>query len=117
DAQLVRMVQVGGSHRMRIEVDTAEVDDPRQLGSVRDDDFFGGAARWERQLDGLDPLWARGWSAFLEKSLALRTIDEPLEGHRSTVDAAQRPLRDGHVIAHQIELRVDRKSTRLNSSH
>src|SRR5207253_512505 len=26
DAQLVRMVQVGGSHRMRIEVDTAEVD-------------------------------------------------------------------------------------------
>ena len=42
---------------MRIEINAAEVDDPRQLGGVRHDDFFGGSARRERQLDGLDPFW------------------------------------------------------------
>ena len=44
DAQLVRVVEVGGAHGMRIEINAAEVDDPRQLGGVRHDDFFGGSA-------------------------------------------------------------------------
>ena len=86
------MVKVGGAHGMRIEIDTAQVDDPGQLGGVRHDDFLGGAARRKRQLDRLDPLRTRGGSAFLEKGLAFRPIDEPLERHGPTVDAAQRPL-------------------------
>ena len=46
------MVEVVGAHRMRIEVDAAEVDDPDQRRARRDHDLVGGAAGGERELDG-----------------------------------------------------------------
>jgi hypothetical protein len=36
---------------MRVQVDAAEVDDPRQLGLVTDDDLVGGAAGRVLELD------------------------------------------------------------------
>ena len=41
-AQLVGVVEVVGADRVRVEVDAAEVDDPRQLRGVADDDLLGG---------------------------------------------------------------------------
>src|SRR5436190_14703231 len=55
----------------------------------------------------------------LEERLALRAVHEPLEHHRAARDPPERPVRDGEVVADEVELGVtgDRKSTRLNSSH
>src|SRR5258708_12312164 len=55
----------------------------------------------------------------------------PLQRHRSSIDAANGALGNGHVVAHEVKLGMagarkedlvgigdrDRKSTRLNSSH
>ena len=44
DAQFVGMVEVVGEHRMRVEVDAAQVDRPGQAGRVMDDGLFGRGA-------------------------------------------------------------------------
>ena len=102
------MVQVGGTHGVRIEVDAAEVDDPGQLRGVAHDDLLRGTAGRKRELHGLDPSGTRCRGAFLKEGLPLCPIDEPLEGHGAAANAAQRSFRDGHVIADQVELRVAR---------
>ena len=51
DPQLIGMVEVAGSDRVRVEVDAAEVDDPRQRGRVVDDDLVGRASGREGELD------------------------------------------------------------------
>ena len=48
DAQLVGMIEIVGAHRVGMQLDAAEVDDPGETSNVIDDDFLGGAARWER---------------------------------------------------------------------
>ena len=45
DAEFVGVVEVVGEHRMRVEVDAAQVDRPRQAGRVVDDGLFGRGAR------------------------------------------------------------------------
>ena len=47
DAQLVGMVEVLGAHRMRVELQAAEVRHPGQGGRVARDDLLGGAAGGE----------------------------------------------------------------------
>ena len=44
DAQLVGMIEIAGAHRMRMQLDAAEVDDPGEPRRVVDDDLFRGAA-------------------------------------------------------------------------
>src|SRR5438105_4766740 len=74
DPQLVRVVEVVGPHRMRVQVDAPEVDHPRQLRGVAHDDLSSRATRRERELDGLDPVGPRLGSALLEEELALRAV-------------------------------------------
>ena len=47
DPQLVGMLEIAGAHRVRMELDAAEVHDPREAGGVVDDDFLGRSPRWE----------------------------------------------------------------------
>ena len=105
-AQLVRMIEIIRPDRMRVEVDAAEVDDPGKGGVVAHNDLVGCPTRREPQLDGVDPGWAGLRRALLEEELALGSVDEPLQRHRSTRHTAQRTVRDGDVVANQIGLGV-----------
>ena len=104
DPQLVGMVEVARSDRMRVEVDAAEVDDPRQRGAVVDDHLVGGAAGRERELDGAHELRDRLRRALLEECLTLGAVDEALEGHRAVPDADERAVGDREVVADEVEL-------------
>ena len=104
--QLVGVVQVPGPHRVRVQVDAAEVDHPGQLGRVADHDLLGGAAGREAQLGGLDPVRALPRGALLEERLALGALHEALQRHRPAADAAQRARGHRQVIPHQVQLGV-----------
>ena len=106
DAQLVGVVEVARACRVRVEVDAAEVDDPRELRGVGDDDLVGGAAGGKAQGDGLHPVGPLLGRALLEEGRARSSIDEALEGHRAIRDASNGPVGDGHVVANEIDLGV-----------
>ena len=94
DPQLVGMVEVVGAHRMRIEVDAAEVDRPDQAGGVVDDRFLGRRARRVLQLGDIDAVGPFLRGALLEHGLLGDALDEPLEDHRPVGHAAQRSVGD-----------------------
>ena len=105
DAQLVRMIEVGGSHRMRMQLDTTEIDDPRQPCIVVDHDFFRGASRWERECDSSEPRRALRRCAFLVECLAVGAVDVSLEDDRTVADSSERAGRDRQVVADQVKFR------------
>ena len=104
DPQFVRVLEVVSAHRVRIEVDAAEVDDPGQLGRVAHDDLRGGPTGREAQLHRLDPRRPRLGRPLLEEEVAAGAVHEALEGHRPAGHAAQRPVGHGEVVAHEVEL-------------
>src|SRR5207244_7378387 len=104
DAQLVRMIEILRAHRMRMEIDAPEVDDPGQLRRVAQDDLARSPARGKLQLYDLDPERPRFGRALLEEELALRAVDVPLERHRPPARSAQRARRDREVVTDQIDL-------------
>ena len=106
DPQLVGVVEVVGADRVRVEVDAAEVHDPGEPGRVVDHDLVGRPPRRERQLDG--PIQAGRLSGrpLLEEELPRGAVDEALERHRPAAGAAQRAVRDGEVVADEVELGV-----------
>ena len=106
DPQLVGVVEVVGADRVRVEVDAAEVGDPREPRRVVEDDLVGGASRRERQLRGPDPVRAVVRGALLEERLAGGAVDEALQRHRPAADPAQRPVGDREVVLDEVELRV-----------
>ena len=106
DAQLVGMIEVVRAHRVRVEIDATEVDDPGELGRVAQHHFAGGAPGGELQLHGLDPEWPRLRGPLLEEENALRAVHVPLQRHRPATRPTQRAPGDRQVIADQIELRV-----------
>src|SRR5258708_39307831 len=89
---------------MRVQVDAAQVHHPGQPGGVGDDDLLGAAARWELELDGLDPCRPRGRRPLLEEGLTGRPVHVTLQDHRAASDAAQRAVRDGEVVPDDIQL-------------
>src|SRR5438445_7702162 len=74
DPQLIRMIEVRRPHRMGIEVDAAEVDDPGELRGVTHHDLLGGAAGWKGERDGFNPVGARRGSALLEEGFAFGPV-------------------------------------------
>ena len=105
DAQLVGMVEVAGAHRVRVQLDAAEVDDPGQARGVVDDDLLGGAARGKRQRHRAQPGRPLVGRALLVERLALGAVDEALEHDGPVADAAPaRPSRDRQVVADEVEL-------------
>src|SRR5258707_4933085 len=89
---------------MRVQVDAAQVHHPGQPGGVGDDELLGAAARWELELDGLDPCRPRGRRPLLEEGLPGRPVHVTLQDHRAASDAAQRAVRDGEVVPDDIQL-------------
>ena len=55
DPDLVGVVEILRADGMRVQVDAAQVHDPRQLSRIPDDDLLGRSARREAQFHGLDP--------------------------------------------------------------
>ena len=106
DPKLVGMVEVVGADRMRIEVDAAEVGDPREARRIVQDDLVRGPAGRERQGRGPDEVGQVLGRALLEEGLSGGAVDEPLQRHRPVTGAAQRPVGDRQVVVHEIELRV-----------
>ena len=90
---------------MRMQLDAAEVDDPREPRRVVDDDFFRCAARRKRQRDGAQPRGPLGGRALLIERLAFGAVDEALEHDRTIADAGESARRDRQVVAHEVELR------------
>jgi hypothetical protein len=102
------VIEVLGTDRVRVEVDTAEIDDPCEPSGVVDDDFVGGPPGREGERRRPDLLRQVLGSPLLEERLTRRTIDEALERHRAPARAAQRTVGDREVVLHEIELRVPR---------
>ena len=69
------MVEVLGPHRVRIEVDAAEVRDPGQPGRVVEDDLVGRPAGRERELDRLEPVRPVLRGALLEEKVLQGQLD------------------------------------------
>src|SRR5271154_4682696 len=101
--QLVRMIEIGGAHRMRMQLDAAKIYDPCQPGSVIDNDFFRSAARREREGYRPQPLGALRWCALLVEGLAFGAVDVSLEDERTVTDSSERAPRDRQVVANQIQ--------------
>ncbi len=108
DAKLVGVVEVVRAHRVRVQVDAAEVHDPEELRRVAHDDLPRGAARRERELHRLDPVGVLLRRALLVEGLALRAVDISLQDDRTPGDPAQRAVRDREVVLREVELRVAR---------
>ena len=92
DAQLVGMIEIAGAHRVRMQLDAAEVDDPREAGRVVDDDLLGGAPRRKRQRHRAQPRRPVVGRALLIEGLALGAVDEALEHDRPIADAGERAV-------------------------
>ena len=112
DAQLVGVIEIAGAHRVRVQLDAAEVDDPREAGRVVDDDLLGGAARRKRQRHGAQPGGPVLGRALLIERLALGAVDEALEHDGPVADAGDRAVRDRQVVADDVELRQLRRRAR-----
>ena len=104
DAQLVRMIQIIAAHRVWVEVDAAQVDHPRKLGEIRDDDLVGGAARGKRQLHRLYPIGPLVGSAFLEEELAFRAVHVAFQNDGPVSNPAERSFTDFEIIVNELEL-------------
>ncbi|SHU16053.1 Uncharacterised protein [Mycobacteroides abscessus subsp. abscessus] len=104
DAQLVGVVQVIGAHRMRIEIDTAEVDHPGQRRRIGDDGLAGRGPARIVQLRRGDPIRTFFRHALLKHRLLRDALDEPLQDHRPVAYPAQRPVCDIEVVVDQVAL-------------
>ncbi len=103
------MVEVVRPDGVRVQVETAEIDDPGEPRRVVDDDLVGRPAGRERQGDRAQPLRPVVRRPLLEERLARGAVDEPLQGHRAAAGAGQRSGCHREVVAHEVELgRPDR---------
>ena len=111
DAELVRVVEIGGADGVGMKLDAAEVDDPGEAGGVIDDELFGGATGGKGKGDGAEEggecLWVGG--ALLVEGLGLRgleagAVDEALENDGAVLNSLKRAGRDGEVVADEVEL-------------
>jgi hypothetical protein len=99
DPQLVRMTEVAGAHRMRMQLDATKIDHPRKPRRIVDNDFFRGASRRKRERYRSQPRGALRWCALLVERLTFGAIDVSLEDKRTIPDSGQRPRRDRQIVA------------------
>jgi hypothetical protein len=97
------MGEVFGLYRMRVEVNAAHVDRPRQAGSVVDDGLPGRRSRRVLELGDVDVVGPLRRRALLEDGFLGDALDESLEDHRAVGHAAQRTVDHGQVVVDQVE--------------
>src|SRR5262249_34415326 len=106
DTQLVGMLEVLGTYRVWVQLEATEVREPGQRRRVTRHDLLRRAARGKAQLDHLDPRWAAPGRALLVEVLAVDALRVANEHVGTATNPAERSLRDGDVVADQIELGV-----------
>src|SRR4029079_19054929 len=89
--ELVRMVEVLGSDRGRVEIDAAEVHHPGEPGRLVEDNLVGGPAGGERQLGRPEPVRGVVGRPFLEERLLPDPDHAPLTGYRAPVSERPSP--------------------------
>ena len=104
DTQLVGVVEIFGADGVRVQLDAAEIDDPREAGRVVDNDFFRGAPGRKGQRHGAQPGGPRCGRALLIKRLAFSAVHEALEDDGAVADSRQCAGRDREIVAHKIDL-------------
>jgi hypothetical protein len=106
DAQLVRMIEVVGAHRVRIQVDAPEVHHPQKLRRIPHDNLSRRPPRRKAQLHRLDPLGALLGGPLLEERLTCGAIDISFEHDWPPRYATQCALCDRRIVSHQVKLGV-----------
>src|SRR6185437_7812483 len=117
DAQFVGMLEVVGDHRVRVEVDAAQVDRPGQAGRVMDDRLFRRSAARISKFGDVDPVGPLFRRALLEHGLLIDALDEAFQDHRPTGDSAQRAVGDRQVVVDQVELGVAGLTIAIRKDH
>jgi hypothetical protein len=92
DAKLVGVIDIGGTDRMRMQLEAGKIGHPQQCGRVSRDHFFGRASRRKAQRHYLYPLRPRRWSSLLIEKLAVRAIWIPNQDIRPAARRAQRSI-------------------------
>src|SRR5437879_13759202 len=99
------MIKAGGTHGMRMQFDTTEIDNPCKPGCVIHDDFFCGAAGWEGKRHGAQPRGALLRRTLLVKGRSLSAVHETLENDGTVPDSCNRARRNRQVVTNKIDLR------------
>ncbi len=91
---------------MRVQFEAGKVRHPRERRGVARHDFFRGPAGGKFQRDDFNPRQPGFGRALLEEELAVGAVGVAHQHVRPPARAAQRAVRDGEVIAREIELGV-----------
>src|SRR5262245_51334169 len=102
------MIEVIVADRMRMELQARQIGHPRQRRGVARHHFFGGASRWKRQCDDVDPGRSRFGGALLIKELAVDTVRVADEHVGPVACSADCSIRHREVIADDVELGIPR---------
>ena len=106
DAQLVRVIEIVGAHRMRMQLEARQVGHPHERCRVARHDFFGNPAGRKAQRDDVDPVGPRRRRALLKEEFAVDAIGIADEHVGPVAGRTQGALRDGEIVASEVELRV-----------
>ena len=112
-AQLVRMIEIFGSHGMRMELQACQIGEPRERGSVARYHLVGTAPRREADRDDLDPLRPGFGRPLLIEELVRDAIGIAHEHVGPAARSAQSAGSHREVVLHEVELGV----TRLRKEH
>ena len=94
DAQLIGMIEITRTHRMRMQLHAAQIDDPRQPCRIVDDNLLRRSSRGKRQRHRAHPLRPVARRTLLVERLCLSTIYESLQHDGPIANPLQRPRRN-----------------------
>ncbi len=106
--QLVRVIQILGADRMRVQLEAGQVREPGERRGVARHHFVGASSRWKAKRYHLDPRWTRVRRPLLIEEFAGDAVGIAHQHGGPAAGAAQRALGHRQVVAHEVELRVSR---------
>jgi len=87
-----------------MQLEAGEVRQPGEIGRMARHDLVGAAAGREADRGHLEPVGAVRRRALLEEELVADAVGVADQHAGAPARAAQRPLGDGEVVVHQVEL-------------
>ena len=106
DAELVWVIEIVRTHRMRMQLEARQVGHPDERCRVARYDFFGNPAGRKTQRDGVDPIGSRCRRALLKEEFAVDAIGIPDEHIGPAAGRTQGALGNGEIVTSEVELRV-----------
>ena len=113
DAQLIGMIEILGANRVRMKLETRKVRHPHERCRVARDNFFSNTARRKAQRDDVDPVGPGCRRALLKEKFAVDAVRIAHEHVGPVAGCTQGAIRDGEIVASEVELRI----TRLRKQH